>query len=95
MDDSTGFVVPALAGPGRLKAGLHASSVSSMLRSPQYGSGSHPGVEIETPGSLPHVPFAEDFQGIKSITPANPALSQRNDRGVDHGISYQRKNERD
>jgi hypothetical protein len=36
MDDSTGFVVLALAGPGRLKAGLHASSVSSMSRSPPY-----------------------------------------------------------
>jgi hypothetical protein len=35
MDNSTGFVVPALAGLGRLKAGLHASSVSSMSRSPQ------------------------------------------------------------
>jgi hypothetical protein len=38
MDDSTGFVVPALAGPDRLKAGLHASSVSSMSRSPQYAA---------------------------------------------------------
>ena len=35
MDDIPTFVVPALAGPGRLKAGLHAFSVSSIPRSPQ------------------------------------------------------------
>jgi hypothetical protein len=36
MNDSAVFVVPASAGPGRLKAGLQTLSASSILRSPQY-----------------------------------------------------------
>jgi hypothetical protein len=35
MNDSAVFVVPASAGPGRLKAGLQTLSASSILRSPQ------------------------------------------------------------
>lgn len=47
-----------------------------------------------TGGVLPHVPGAQRLQRIKSFTPTDAALTQRDKGRIQHGVEKQRKHER-